>query len=132
MRALKCMGNTSIFIQRMKTQLSNQELLAHYQSPDFVLKTQRQIAKDFGTSGIDFNKSFENEELSLTDLLQITNEKLEEVLKLGETTTLQLLYQIDIPQSDFLALTSDPDFIPKMSDLIIRREAYKVYLRSKF
>ena len=50
----------------------------------------------------------------------------------GERQTLQLLYRIDIPQQDFLALTADPAFIEKMSELIVKREAYKVYLRSRY
>ena len=50
----------------------------------------------------------------------------------GEHQTMQLLYQVDIPQQDFLDLTSDPNFIQKMSILILRREAYKVYLRARY
>ena len=116
----------------MQSYISLQALKVEFESTDFVLKTQRQIAKDFGTSGIDFNESFEKEELSLENLLEIVGVKLDELMQLGETSTLQLLYKIDIPQQDFLALTNDPHFITKMSDLVVKREAYKVYLRSKY
>jgi hypothetical protein len=83
-------------------------------------------------SGIDFEETFTNEVLSLNEIIQHVSEKLEEVLKRGETATLQLLYQIDIPQNDFLALTTSTNFIPKMCELIVRRTAYKVYLRNMF
>jgi hypothetical protein len=116
----------------MKTALSISQLETEFESSDFVLKTQRQIAKDFGTSGIDFSSDFSANPLSYIELIDAVGEKLGELMTIGESQTLQLLYQIDIPQQDFLALTTDPDFIPKMSALIIRREAYKVYLRSVY
>lgn len=116
----------------MKTALSISQLETQFTDPDFVLKTQRQIAKDFGTSGIDFNSEFSANPLSYLELIDTVGEKLGELMILGETQTLQLLYQIDIPQQDFLALTTDAEFIQKMSALIVRREAYKVYLRSVY
>lgn len=79
-----------------------------------------------------FGAQFEIETFSYQEIIDLISEKLSELMTLGETQTLQLLYQIDIPQQDFLALTTDPDFITKMSDLIVKREAYKVYLRSKY
>ncbi|MDX2362580.1 MAG: hypothetical protein QNK23_17360 [Crocinitomicaceae bacterium] len=116
----------------MKTQLSNQELTTHFHSDDFVLKTQRQIVKDFYVSGVSFGAEFEISTLSFETICDVVGEKIEEVMQFGETQFLQLLYQIDIPQGDFLNLTTDPNFISKMSNLIVRREAYKVYLRSQF
>ncbi|MDA8648368.1 hypothetical protein N9L43_01015, partial [bacterium] len=53
-----------------------------------------------------------------------------DVVKLGESQTLQLLYTIDIPQQQFLALTTDLHFLTKGAELIIKREAQKVHLRS--
>lgn len=116
----------------MQYLISSDELNVQFQSTDFVLKTQRQIAKDFAVCGIDFEESFLQEEKTLPIILDNTNSKLEEIMNQGETSTLQLLYQIDIPQQDFLSLTTDPEFLSKMSELIVKREAYKVYLRSKF
>ena len=116
----------------MEYLLSKEQLIAKFGVPDFVLKTQRQIAKDFMIVSFKMDPKFESEEFNYD---QIKNEvacQLVEVMKLGETTLLQLLYQIDIPQSKFLNLISEVDFVQQMSDMIIRREAYKVYLRSKF
>lgn len=116
----------------MKTQLSTTELALQFQSNDFVLKTQRQIIKDFYTSGVTFDAEFESSTLLFETICDVVGEKVSEVMTFGETQFLQLLYQIDIPQGDFLTLTTDPEFISKMSELIVRREAYKVYLRSQF
>ena len=60
----------------------------------------------------------------------IVGDALAKVMQTGETNTLQLLYQIDLPQAQFLALTTDSDFLSKTAYLIIRREALKVHLRS--
>jgi len=116
----------------MKTALSISQLETQFTDPDFVIKTQRQIAKDFGTSGIEFTTAFGAAPLSYLELIDAVGEKLGQIMTLGETQTLQLLYRIDIPQQDFLALTTDTEFIRKMSVLIIRREAYKIYLRSVY
>lgn len=116
----------------MKTALSISQLESEFLDPEFILKTQRQIVKDFYSSGIRFGAEFEIEALSYLEIIDKVGEQLSELMTSGEQPTLQLLYQIDIPQSDFLALTTDPEFISKMSELIIKREAYKVYLRARY
>ena len=116
----------------MKTALSISQLETEFTNPAFVLKIQHQIAKDFGTSGIDFSSEFNLTPLSYLELIHSVGEKLTELMTIGKSQTLQLLYRIDIPQQDFLALTTDTEFIQKMSVLIIRREAYKIYLRSVY
>jgi hypothetical protein len=50
----------------------------------------------------------------------------------GETRLLQLLYTIDFPEKEFLSLTTQADFLAQLSQRILFREAYKVYLRKKF
>lgn len=116
----------------MKHFLAQTELEQELKSVDFVLATLRQITKDFGMSGIDFTDSFAENPLPYDALSEILEDQLSRVMQLGERTLLQLLYQIDIPQHEFLALTTEPDFLPRLSNLIIRREAYKVFLRQKF
>lgn len=113
-----------------KYQLTEQEFLSKFEIPDFVLKTQQQIAKDFERSGELMEGRLLNETQSLEDLIDLVGEILSKVLKKGERSTLQLLYQIDIPQAQFLRLTTDENFLQKVSLLIIKREAQKVYLRS--
>jgi len=116
----------------MTYQLSENQFLQHFQNADFVLKTQQQIAKDFQRSGIEVNPELLNTTLEIDTLQKVVSEMLASVVQQGETFTLQLLYQIDIPQSQFLALTTNPDFLSEAAYLIIRREAQKVHLRSIF
>lgn len=116
----------------LKHLLAKSEVLEQFQIPEFVLKTQLQIIKDFATVGSEFSNELEKHELDYNSLVIAVAEKIIEVMKLGEPTLLQLLYQIDLPQQDFLTITTDTHFTEKLADMIIRREAYKVYLRSKF
>ena len=95
----------------MKSYLEKSILSVQFQSPGFVLKTQCQIAKDFMQSGIHFEEIFTNEALSLNEIIQHISQKLEEILKRGEVATLQLLYQIDIPQNDFLGQKQQQLFV---------------------
>jgi hypothetical protein len=53
-------------------------------------------------------------------------------MKEGETRLLQLLYTIDLSEKEFLSLTTEPDFLKLLSEKILFREAYKVFLRAKF
>ncbi len=116
----------------MSYQLTEQQFLEQFQNTDFVLKTQTQIAKDFERLGYDIPENLKNKVLSYDDLVDTVAEMLMDVVQLGESQTLQLLYTIDIPQSKFLALTTDLHFVTKGAELIIKREAQKVFLRSKF
>jgi hypothetical protein len=103
-----------------------------FQSQDFVLKTQRQVVKDFNRSGIDFNDQFSLHVLKYEQIIMAIRSKLIEVMKFGETQLLQLLYQIDIPQAHFTTLLENPNIAGELSELILQREAYKVHLRSIF
>lgn len=116
----------------MKHFLAQTELEHELQSVDFVLATQFQLAKDFGMSGIDFDPNFVQEPLNYEALREIVEDRVSLIMQSGERQLLQLLYQIDVPQQDFLALTTEADFLPRLGNLIIRREAYKVFLRRKF
>ncbi len=113
----------------MKQFLSEEELNLELQFVDFVIDTQRQIAKDFQLSGIAFPIDFSSEERNYIGIIDQVSAALLDVIRLGERHLQQLLYQIDIPQNDFLNMIGNPDFIDRMSDLIVRREAYKVWLR---
>ncbi len=116
----------------MKLFLEQQEFLHEMKQVGFVLSTQRQIAKDFAASGYDFETVFNEEALTPEAIQEKVEVALLRITREGERQLLQLLYQVDIPQQAFLDLVQDPNFIPLLSEQIIRREAYKVYLRSKF
>ena len=53
-------------------------------------------------------------------------------MKQGETRLLQLLYTIDLAEKEFLHITTNPNFVQLLSEKILFREAYKVFLRTKF
>lgn len=116
----------------MKSLLSHTDLNLQFQSVDFVLNTQQQIAKDFATVGIRFAPDFETREQNYDTIIGLVSEKIHEVIALGESTLLQLMYQIDIPQAIFLSMIGQADFQLAISEIILQREAYKVYLRSRF
>ncbi|MCO4813758.1 MAG: hypothetical protein KC454_03540 [Flavobacteriales bacterium] len=116
----------------IKATLSKDQLLTQFESADFVLKTQVQVSKDFNQFSIDFTEKFNSTALSLEDILLIIEQKLAELLQFGEQTLLNYLYQVDIPEKQFVLLLNDNLFLPKMSEIILKREAYKVYLRSKY
>lgn len=108
------------------------ELRIQLQAADFVLKTQQQIAKDFALSGIYFSEEFTTKEFPINSIISELQSNLAEILKRSERELLQLMYQIDLPQDLFIDALGREDTIEQLSELILRREAYKVYLRGKF
>jgi hypothetical protein len=99
---------------------------------DFVLKTQEQIAKDFGKFNLFFPEEFTTTALSKETIESFVSERIADLMQEGETRLLQLLYTIDLPEKEFLSLTTQADFLAQLSQRILFREAYKVYLRKKF
>lgn len=112
--------------------LSKIDTIERFVDVDFIYKTKLQIQKDFGSSGVSFPTRFMEIDLPFDEMVIEIQVQLVEIMKHGETQLLQLLYQIDIPQQHFLEFIGNADFTGELAQLIIRREAYKVYLRSKF
>jgi len=112
----------------MNTELLIQEFL----NEKFVQDIVNQICKDFSRCGWDLDSDFFNRTLVKTEIEDLLAEKLVEIMKLGETQLLQLIYIIDIPEKEFLSIISEPNFPKLLAEKIILKEAYKVYLRSKF
>ena len=116
----------------MNDLISPSELQLQLNSDAFVLKTQQQIAKDFEKFNLIFDEAFHCIPLNRIQIQEGIEEQISELMKEGETRLLQLLYTIDIPEKDFLALTTEPDFLNLLAEKILFREAYKVFLRAKF
>ncbi len=112
----------------MNPKILNQELT----SEDFVLKTQGQIAKDFGTAGIDFPSSFQSAPMEVDRLILEISIRLKELQTSSSSGFSQLLYQIDLPESILPDLAQTDDFYLNLAEAVLKREAYKVFLRSKF
>lgn len=116
----------------MNQLISYSELQSYFNNEDFVLKTQRQIAKDFAKFNLFFEESFEIESHSKEEIEQLIAPLIVDLMKQGETRLLQLLYTIDLSEKEFLHITTDPNFIQLLSEKILYREAYKIFLRAKF
>ena len=103
-----------------------------FENVDFVIKTQLQIQKDFASIGAQFLPNFSIVALGLDDLTLTIANKLGEIMQEDHRLLAQLFYQIDLPENDELIFENEETYLAEMASLIIRREAYKVYLRSKF
>ena len=116
----------------MKALISPADLQQQFHNKEFVLKTQQQIANDFAKFNLIFHEEFEESALEKTVIEALIAQQISELIKEGETRLLQLLYTIDLPEKEFLTITTDPNFLQLLSEKILFREAYKVFLRSKF
>ena len=110
--------------------ISQQQKTAY--NEEFILKTQQQINKDFAKFNLEFRESFTLEPWTKEEIEVAIEENLVIIIKMGETKLMQLLYTIDIPEQTFLSLTQEKDFIQLLSQAILKREAMKVFFRSKF
>ncbi len=116
----------------MKDLISSSELQHYFNNEAFVLKTQQQIAKDFAPFKLYFSAEFTDKALTKESIEEQIAFQVAEIMKEGETNMLQLLYTIDLPEKEFLALSSQADFLQRISERILLREAYKVFLRMQF
>lgn len=116
----------------MKELSEFQALQQSLNDADFVIKTQEQIAKDFGKFNLFFPEEFSTLAFSKEALESLVAERIADLMQEGETRLLQLLYTIDLPEKEFLSLTTQANFLVQLSERILFREAYKIYLRKKY
>jgi hypothetical protein len=116
----------------MNSAIPYAELQIYFDNSGFVLKTQHQILKDFASYRLFFNERFSQESLSKDEIVDAISEQLGVIILEGETRLMQLLYTIDLPEQEFLSLTTENNFLRLLSEKILFREAYKVYLRMQF
>ncbi len=107
-------------------------LLLEFSNETFVLNTQKQLAKDFNQNGFSFSQEFSEIALTREEIEQAVAEQLMEIMRLGETKLLQLLYTIDLPEKEFLSILNTPNFLQALAAKVVFKEAYKVYLRNRF
>ena len=108
------------------------ELKIALQNSDFLLKTQQQIAKDFAKVSLSFPETFVLQEFSKEEIERLISNEVVTLMESGERKLLQLLYAIDLSEKVFLELTLKPDFLARISEQILFREAYKVWLRTNY
>lgn len=101
--------------------LDIQQINQQLTQPDFRLQTIAQLQKDFDRAQVVVSFTFD-------DILQ----QLEAALNgLSEQHLKQLLYLIDVPEIDWNQAEGQ-SYQQKLAEVILHREALKVYLRSKF
>jgi 3-dehydroquinate synthase class II len=110
------------------------KLIKAFNETNFITKTIEQINKDLSQvtelqiSIEEIDKSNVHDSLCV----QLTS-ILEEVENTMHSQVSQLLYLIDIPEHVIATIHQNPGtYHYNLAEVILRREAYKVYLRSKF
>lgn len=98
----------------------------------FRLKTQLQIVKDFSLVNLEFPNEFLTEPFLLNDTECLVANNVAVLMEKGESQLLQLLYIVDLPEIIFLELTRNTDFLSKIAEKIVYREAYKIWLRTNY
>ncbi|MEY4603438.1 MAG: hypothetical protein RIT43_730 [Bacteroidota bacterium] len=116
----------------MQDLITQSELQQHLADKEFVLKTQKQIARDFSKFNLIFEQEFEESAYEKERIEAMVAQRISQLMTEGESRLLQLLYNIDLSEKEFLVLTAEPNFIQLLAEKILFREAYKVFLRSKF
>jgi hypothetical protein len=108
------------------------QLIECFNDELFVLKTQQQIEKDFAKFNLNFPEEFISTPFSKVQIEGLIMERVSDLMRGGESRLLQLLYTIDVSEKEFLKSTTQPEFLTQLAENILRREAYKVFLRMHF
>lgn len=112
------MGSTPVF-----------DPLNELQNNSFVEMTISQITKDFARISVLF--SFEKDKkIELKKQLIAKVEKT--ISKLTSIELQQFIYLIDLKETDFHSAIHHENFLEILSEKILYREAYKVYLRKYY
>jgi hypothetical protein len=106
--------------------------LIYFSDEQFILRTQQQIQKDFAKLDLFFPEHFLITPWSRDEIEMEIEQQIKHLMEQGERRLLQLLYTIDIAEDRFLKLTQEPNLLQILSQEILQRQAYKVYLRQKF
>lgn len=101
----------------------------YFQKEAFVHSTCQQILKDIaGLSPADFNLEIDVKDQALEQIMH----QLRSVLnRMNSQQIQQFIYRVDLKESLYVQALSNEDELSTLTFLIIRREAQKVYLRSK-
>jgi hypothetical protein len=112
--------------------MANEWLLTFFDQAEFVENTKSQIVKDFSRLQIECDSVLVEKAKTHDEFVQLISNALLEVMELGESQLLQLLYLIDLPEEKFLSLLGKPELLQTLAYEILKREAQKVYLRTKY
>ncbi len=110
-----------------------QQLQSSWSDMEFVRQTIAQIYKDFAKFNVNLSEYPQIDENTKEKLLEEMSSLLQQLSNLSPHQFTQLIYTIDLPENIFQALLNQNDyFFENLASCILLREAYKVYLRSKF
>jgi len=118
----------------MLPEKNNTELEARFSHEQFRLKTQLQLAKDFGMHGFDFAPNFIEEALSIEVLVETVLEALVYMIEKKASSWHPLLYTMDVSEQTYLQLatSNQPTWMEDFTWIVLRREALKVFFREKY
>ena len=105
-----------------------------FDSSDFVLRTQQQIAKDFAQHGFVLGAEFVTVPFPVEHLTEIVRNTLSEIVERHASKWMPLMYTLDISEHSYrhFFTRASTDWLPEFTWIVIRREAQKVFLRDKF
>ena len=107
-------------LSALQNQLKLNEKL---ENQKFIAQTITQITKDFGRCNLEIHFAGLIDQESLEDAI------LKEIQSLSSEKLQQLIYIIDIPESEFSKLLGMEFFFRALAEKILRREALKVFIR---
>lgn len=118
----------------MLPEKNNSELEARFDHEQFRLKTQLQIAKDFGVHGFDFAPEFSQVAYSIEALVDTLAEALMYMIEKQSSRWHPLLYTMDVSEQTYLQLatSNNPNWLAEFTWIVLRREALKVFFREKY
>ena len=112
------MGNSPIF-----------EPIKELKDLSFAALTIAQITKDFARISVDFNFQ-KDKKIELKKQLIAEVEKT--ISNLTSIELQQFIYLIDLKETDFHSASHHENFLEILSEKILYREAYKVFLRKYY
>ncbi len=105
------------------------ELNDFFDNKKFIENTISQLIKDFNRCGLEV-------EFELNMLIPIkedlTNQLASRLLRLSTTELQQFIYTVDLQENKFLYVITKNDDFKTLANEILKREALKVFIRSKY
>ncbi len=128
-----CFKITYLSFMENESLWSNSAIGEAFSSANFVLKTQRQIAKDFGNHGFEFEPDFETGAYEIQRLQDAIQLMLSEIVEKHPSKWLPLMYSLDISEKNYVKFfqQAQSGWLAEFALVVIRREAQKVFFREK-
>ena len=105
--------------------------IERFADQEFRLKTQQQLAKDFGQHGFEFQASFSEIAWDTDAILEEVADLVGRILERHPNQWMAVIYTIDLSEKAYRQFVShaDKNSLRELAWLLVKREAQKVYLR---